>query len=191
MTLLVVGLVLFLGVHSSRFLAADFRARQIAARGEGTWKAVYSIASAVGLVLVVYGYGQTRRAPVDLWTPPHFLYPVTSLLMVVAFVLITAAYVRGNHIKARLGHPMTLGVKTWAFAHLLSNGRLGDVVLFGAFLAWAVATYIHARKRDRAAGTVYPVGAVSKDVITVVVGIVVAAVFAKWLHAPLIGVQPF
>jgi uncharacterized membrane protein len=191
MTLLIIGLVLFLGVHSSRFLAADFRARQIAARGERTFKAVYSIASAVGLVLIVYGYGQTRQSPVELWTPPHFLYPVTSLLTVVAFILIAAAYVRGNRIKARIGHPMTLGVKTWAFAHLLSNGRLGDVVLFGAFLAWGVATYINARKRDRAAGTVYPVGPISKDVVTVVVGIVAAAVFAKWLHLPLIGVRPF
>lgn len=191
MTLLIIGLVLFLGVHSTRFLAADFRARQIAALGAGGWKVIYSIASAVGLVLIVYGYGLTRQAPIDLWTPPRFLYPVTSLLMVVAFVLIVAAYVPGTRIKARVGHPMTLGVKTWAFAHLLSNGRLGDVVLFGAFLVWAVVVYINARKRDRAAGTVYPVGPVSKDVITVVVGIVVALVFAKWLHAMLIGVQLF
>jgi uncharacterized membrane protein len=191
MTLLILGLVLFLGVHSARFLYADFRARQIAARGDRGWKAMYSIASAVGLVLIVVGYGQTRQAPIDLWTPPRFLYGITSLLMVVAFILIAAAYVRGNRIKARLGHPMTLGVKTWAFAHLLSNGRLGDVVLFGAFLAWAVVVYINARKRDRAAGTVYPVGPVSKDVIVVVAGIVVAVVFATWLHAPLIGVRPF
>jgi uncharacterized membrane protein len=106
-------------------------------------------------------------------------------------VLIVAAYVRGSRIKARLGHPMTLGVKTWAFAHLLSNGRLGDVVLFGAFLAWGVMTYVNARRRDREAGTVYPIGPISKDIIVVVVGIVVAAVFAKWLHAPLIGVRPY
>ncbi len=191
MAILIIGLVLFLGVHSSRFLAPDFRARQIAARGEGAFKVIYSIASAVGLVLIVYGFGLTRQAPVELWTPPRFLFHVTSLLMVVAFVLIAAAYVRGNRIKARVGHPMTLGVKTWALAHLLSNGRLGDVVLFGAFLAWGVVTYVNARKRDRAAGTVYPVGPMSKDVIVVVVGIVVALVFAKWLHGPLIGVRPF
>jgi uncharacterized membrane protein len=190
MTVLVLGLILFLGVHSSRIVASDFRARQIAVRGEGAWKAIYSVASLVGFVLIVWGYGQTRHEPIELWNPPHFLYPVTSVLMVVAFVLITAAYVRGNRIKAWVGHPMTLGVKTWAFAHLLSNGRLGDVVLFGAFLAWAVVTYISARKRDRAAGTVYPVGPVSKDVITVVAGVVVAVVFARWLHLLLIGVQP-
>ncbi len=191
MTLLIVGLVLFLGVHSSRFLFADFRARTLAVRGEGTWKGLYSVASLVGLVLIVYGYGLTRQAPVELWTPPRFLYHLTSLLMVVSFILIVAAYVPGNRIKARVGHPMTLGVKTWALAHLLSNGRLGDVVLFGAFLAWGVVTYINARKRDRAAGVVYPVGPMSKDIIVVVVGIVVAVVFAKWLHAALIGVQPF
>ncbi len=191
MILLIVGLVLFLGVHSSRFLFADLRARTIAARGEGTWKGLYSVASLVGLVLIVYGYGLTRQSPVDLWTPPRFLYHLTSLLMVLSFILIVAAYVPGNRIKARVGHPMTLGVKTWALAHLLSNGRLGDVVLFGAFLAWGVVTYINARKRDRAAGVVYPVGPMSKDAIVVVVGIVVAVVFAKWLHAALIGVQPF
>jgi uncharacterized membrane protein len=191
MTVLVIGLVLFLGVHSSRFLAADFRARQIAARGERGWKGLYSIASAVGLVLIVWGYGQTRQNPVDLWNPPHFLFGITSLLMVLSFILLVAAYVPGTRIKARVRHPMTLGVKTWAFAHLLSNGRLGDVVLFGAILVWAVVTYINARKRDRAAGTVYPVGPVSKDVIAVVVGLVAAVVFAKWLHGPLIGVQPF
>jgi uncharacterized membrane protein len=191
MTLMIIGLVLFLGAHSSRFLAADFRARRIAARGEGAWKGLYSLVSIVGLVLLVYGYGLTRQAPVELWTPPRFMFHIASLLNVLAFVLIAAAYVRGNRIKARVGHPMTLGVKTWAVAHLLSNGRLADVILFGAFLAWGVATYISARKRDRAAGTVYPVGPISKDVIVVAVGLVVALVFAKWLHAPLIGVQPF
>lgn len=191
MTVLIVGLVLFLGVHSSRFLASDFRTRQIAARGAGAWKAIYSIVSAVGLVLIVWGYGLTRQSPVELWNPPRALFGVSSLLMVLSFILLVAAYVPGNRIKARLGHPMTLGVKTWAVAHLLSNGRLGDVVLFGAILAWAVVVYINARKRDRAAGTVYPVGPMSKDVITVVIGIVAALVFAKWLHGPLIGVQPF
>lgn len=191
MTLLIIGLVLFLGVHSSRFLAADLRARQIAARGETTWKGMYSVASLAGLVLIVYGYGLARQAPVDLWTPPRALYHVTTLLMVLSFILLVAAYVPGNRIKARVGHPMTLGVKTWALAHLLSNGRLADVVLFGAFLAWAVVTYINARKRDRVNGVTYPVGPLSKDAIVVVVGIVVAVVFAKWLHAPLIGVQPF
>lgn len=191
MTALIAGLVLFLGIHSSRFLAADLRARQIATRGAGAWKGMYSIASAIGLVLIVWGYGQARQVPIDLWTPPRALFGVASLLMVVSFILLVAAYVPGNRIKARVGHPMTLGVKTWAVAHLLSNGRLADVLLFGAILAWAVVTYINARKRDRAAGTVYPVGPVSKDVIVVVVGIVAALVFAKWLHAPLIGVQPF
>lgn len=191
MTLLVLGLVLFLGVHSTRVFADGWRARQITARGERAYKGLYSIASAVGLVLMIWGYGQSRAAPIDLWQPPHLLYPVTSALTLVAFVLVTAAYVRGNRIKAKVGHPMVLGVKVWAFAHLLSNGRLGDVLLFGGFLVWAILSYRAARARDRAAGTVYPVGPRSRDVTTVLTGIVVWGVFAFALHGPLIGVRPF
>jgi uncharacterized membrane protein len=191
MTFLIVGIVLFFGVHSVRMVADEWRTRQIATRGERAWKGLYTLASAVGIVLLVYGYGQTRKAPVDLWTAPAWTYPITSALMLLSSVLIAAAYVRGNRIKAKIGHPMVVGVKTWAFAHLLSNGRLGDVLLFGAFLVWGVLVFVAARKRDRAAGTVYPVGPVSKDVITVVAGVVAWVVFAAGLHMWLIGVRPF
>jgi uncharacterized membrane protein len=111
--------------------------------------------------------------------------------MLVSFVLLAAAYVPGNHIKARLGHPMIIGVKVWAFAHLLANGRLSDVVLFSPFLAWAVADFIAARKRDRVAGTVYPPGDELRTVLTVVAGVVAWAVFVAGLHLWLIGVAPF
>jgi uncharacterized membrane protein len=110
--------------------------------------------------------------------------------VLIAFVLVTAAYVPGNRIKAKLHHPMILGVKTWAFAHLLSNGTLADIVLFGAFLAWAVVDYSASRRRDRANGTVYAPGTGARTAITVVVGLVAGVVFAVWLHGPLIGVRP-
>lgn len=191
MTVLIIGIVLFFGVHSVRIVADDWRTRQVAARGERAWKGLYSVASLAGIVLLVYGYAQTRKAPIDLWTPPAWTYPITSALVLLSFVLVAAAYVRGNRIKAKIGHPMVAGVKTWAFAHLLSNGRLGDVVFFGAFLVWAVFSFVAAKKRDRAAGTVYPVGPVAKDVITLVAGVVAWVVFAGWLHTWLIGVRPF
>jgi len=191
MTTLVAGLILFLGVHSVRIFAEPWRVRTIARIGENPWKGVYSLISIAGFVLLVWGYGQARQQGVVLFEPPVFMRHITSLLMLVSFVLLAAAYVPGNHIKARLGHPMIIGVKVWAFAHLLANGRLSDVVLFGAFLAWAIADFIAARKRDRAAGTVYPPGDELRTVLTVVAGVVAWAVFVAGLHLWLIGVAPF
>lgn len=191
MTTLVAGLILFLGVHSVRIFAEPWRVRTIARIGEKPWKGVYSLISIAGFVLLVWGYGQARQLGVVLFEPPVFMRHITSLLMLVSFVLLAAAYVPGNHIKARLGHPMIIGVKVWAFAHLLANGRLSDVVLFGAFLAWAIADFIAARKRDRAAGTVYPPGDELRTVLTVVAGVVAWAVFVAGLHLWLIGVAPF
>jgi uncharacterized membrane protein len=191
MTTLVAGLILFLGVHSVRIFAEPWRVRTIARIGENPWKGVYSLISIAGFVLLVWGYGQARQQGVVLFEPPVFMRHLTSLLMLVSFVLLAAAYVPGNHIKARLGHPMIIGVKVWAFAHLLANGRLSDVVLFGAFLAWAVADFIAARKGDRAAGTVYPPGDELRTVLTVVAGVVAWAVFVAGLHLWLIGVAPF
>jgi uncharacterized membrane protein len=191
MTTLVAGLILFLGVHSVRIFAEPWRVRTIARIGENPWKGVYSLISIAGFVLLVWGYGQARQQGVVLFEPPVFMRHITSLLMLVSFVLLAAAKVPGNHIKARLGHPMIIGVKVWAFAHLLANGRLSDVVLFGAFLAWAIADFIAARKRDRAAGTVYPRGDELRTVLTVVAGVVAWAVFVAGLHLWLIGVAPF
>lgn len=191
MTTLVAGLILFLGVHSVRIFAEPWRVRTIARIGENPWKGVYSLISIAGFVLLVWGYGQARQQGVVLFEPPVFMRHITSLLMLVSFVLLAAAKVPGNHIKARLGHPMIIGVKVWAFAHLLANGRLSDVVLFGAFLAWAIADFIAARKRDRAAGTVYPPGDELRTVLTVVAGVVAWAVFVAGLHLWLIGVAPF
>lgn len=191
MTLLVTGLVIFLGSHSVRIFADDWRGARLAAMGEGKWKAIYSVVSIVGFVLIVVGYGQARLDPTVLYMPPVWTRHLAALLTLPAFVLLVAAYVKGTRIKAKVGHPMVAGVKIWAFAHLIANGMLADVVLFGAFLAWAVADYLAARRRDRVAGTVYAVGPWSRDVIAVVIGVVAWVAFALWLHAPLIGVRPF
>jgi uncharacterized membrane protein len=190
MTLLVVGLAVFLGTHSMRIVANDWRSATIARRGERAWKLAFSILSLLGLVLIVYGYDQARQATAVLYTPPVWSRHAAAALVLLSFVLIAAAYVRGTRIKARVGHPMVLGVKVWAFAHLLANGTLADVVLFGAFLAWAVLDYIASRRRDRSAGVVYPVGPPSRDAIAIAAGVAAWALFAFVLHGPLIGVRP-
>lgn len=191
MIYLVLGLVLFIGVHSTRILADDWRSRQIARLGEGAWKGLYSVASLAGFVLLAWGYGQTRIDPVVLWDPPTWTRHLAALLMIPAFVLVVSAYVPGNRIKAAVGHPMVAGVKVWAIAHLLSNGRLGDIVLFGAFLVWAVLDFRASRRRDRTEGRRYPVAGAGRTIVAIAVGLVAYGVFAMVLHARLIGVNPF
>jgi uncharacterized membrane protein len=191
MLVFLIGLVLFLGVHSVRIVADDWRSARIARLGEGAWKGLYSLASLLGLVLLVWGYGQTRAAPIDLWQPPLFTRHLASLLTLPAFVLMAAAYVPGTRIRARLGHPMVLGVKLWALAHLLANGRLADLLLFGGFLVWAIADFRAARARDRRDGVVRQAGPASRDAIAIAVGLGAWVVFAFVLHASLIGVRPF
>jgi uncharacterized membrane protein len=191
MALLIVGLVLFLGVHSVRVFAEDTRTGLRSRLGEGGYKGLYALLSLAGLVLIIWGYGAARQNPQLLWLPPVWTRHLAALLTVPAFVMLAAAYVPGNAIKARLHHPMVLGVKTWAAAHLLSNGMLADVLLFGGFLLWAALSFRAARARDRAAGTVYAAGRAVPTVVTVVVGLVAWAVFAFWAHGALIGVKPF
>lgn len=191
MTYLILGLLVFLGAHSVRIFADDWRSRQIARLGERGWKGMVAAVSLLGFALIVWGYGLARAAPLDLWQPPRWSAHLTALLTLPAFVLLVAAYVPRNRIKAAVGHPMVLGVKLWAFAHLVSNGRLNDVVLFGAFLAWAVVDFAAARRRDRLAGTRYPIGTPARDGMVVAAGIAAWAVFALYLHGWLIGVRPF
>lgn len=191
MTALIVGLLIFLGVHSVRIFAEPWRTGVRARIGENAWKGAYSVASLAGFALLVWGYGQARLDPVPLWAPMLWARHLAALLMLVSFILLAAAYVPGNGIKARVHHPMVLGVKVWAFAHLLANGNLADVVLFGSFLLWAALSFRAARARDRAAGTVYAPGTASATIITLVVGTVAWVVFTLWLHVLLIGVRPF
>lgn len=191
MTILIIGLAIFLGLHSVRIVAEPWRQAQIARMGEKQWKLAYSLLSVLGLALVVWGYSLARVAPVVLWTPPPGMRRAAGLLTLVAFILFAAANVPRNQIKSRLHHPMVLGVKAWAVAHLLANGNLADLLLFGSFLVWAVLSFIAARRRDRAAGTVYLAGKASATAITVAAGAVAWALFAFWLHGLLIGVRPF
>jgi uncharacterized membrane protein len=191
MAMLILGLALFLGVHSIRLFADGWRTRQIARLGANGWKALYSLLSLAGFVLLVWGFGLARQHPVLVWVPPMALRHLNALFTLLAFVLLAAAYVPGNAIKARLGHPMLAAVKLWAFGHLLAAGMLHDVVLFGAFLLWAVVDFMVSRRRDRAAGVTYPKGPALRTVLTVVIGVAAWAAFAFWLHVLLVGVSPF
>jgi uncharacterized membrane protein len=188
MLLLSAGLLLFLGIHTFRVAASGTRDALVKRWGEGTWKGVYSLVSAIGLGLIVYGYSQARLSPIVLWAPPLWTRHLALLLMVPFFMLLAAAYVPGTRLKAAIGHPMVASVKLWALAHLLANGNAADVLLFASFLVWAVIDFISLRRRDRSAGRVYPSGDVSRDLAVVVIGAAVWAVFVFYLHRVLIGV---
>jgi len=191
MVYLVLGLVLFLGVHSVRIVADGWREQALARVGEGAYKGVYSLVSLAGFGLLIWGFGVARETPVMLWTPPVGMRHAASLLTLIAFVLLAAAYVPRNAIKARLHHPMVLSVKAWALAHLLANGSVAHVVLFGSFLAWGVALFVASRRRDRAQGIIYAPGSAMGTGLTVLVGLLAWAGFAFWLHGVLIGIRPF
>lgn len=191
MALLVLGLILFLGVHSVRIFANDWRSRTVAAHGEKFYKGLYTVVSLAGFALIVWGYGLARHNPVVVWNPPRGMNHLAALLMLFSFVLLVAAYVPRNAIKAKLHHPMILSVKVWALAHLLANGMLADVVLFGAFLVWAVLDFRAARKRDLDGNVQYAAGTGKGTTIAVAIGLVAYGVFAVWLHGLLIGVRPF
>jgi uncharacterized membrane protein len=197
---LILGLVLFLGVHALRVFAEGTRQKLIGAMGPFVYKAFYSIVSIIGLLLIVSGYSAARIEPIVLYTPPTGMAHAASLLTLIAFVLLIAAYIPGNLILRKLKHPMTLAVKVWAFAHLLSNGTLADVLFFGGFLVWSVLVYRSARRRppvENPGLSNLPAVIASRppsmlaSLVTLVVGIGAWAWFAFEGHAMLIGVAPF
>ncbi|MGB6144970.1 MAG: NnrU family protein [Rhodanobacter sp.] len=190
MLVLILGLVLFLGIHSLRIFADDWRGRQIARMGLMRWKVLYAAVAIAGFVLLCWGFGLARQQPVLLYVPPLWLRPLNALFTLVAFVLFIAARVPRNHFKAKLHHPQVLAVKVWAFGHLLATGMLHDMVLFGAFLLWAVVLFAVSRRRDRREATVYAAGTLQGDVLTVVIGGALWLAFVLWLHLWLIGVSP-
>jgi len=191
MIVLILGLVIFLGAHSVRIYADDWRELQIARLGGNGWKALFSLVSLVGLALIAIGFAQTKSNPIVLWFPPIGLRHLAGLITLLSFILLVAAYLPGTRIKAKLGHPMVAGVKGWAFAHLIANGNLADVLLFGSFLIWGVLDFSSARRRDRATGTVYPAGTWSRDLTAVVLGLIAWAIFAFYLHGWLFNIRPF
>ncbi len=188
MILLIIGLVLFLGIHSVSILAPGWRGAQVMRRGIGAWKGLYSIAAAIGLIVLIYGYGLARQSPIVLYTPPRALRHLALLLMLPVFALLFATYLPGR-LRASTRHPMLLAVALWAVAHLLANGTLADVLLFGGFLVWAIADRISVRRRVVAA----PAGRIDwqlNDAIAVVGGLLFYGVFVMWGHMWLIGVSP-
>jgi uncharacterized membrane protein len=188
METLIAGLILFLGTHSVAIVAPAWRGRMRARLGEGPWKGLYGLVSLVGFVLIVHGFAAARAAPVVLYTPPAWMRHITFLLMLPVFPLLFAAYLPGR-IRTAAKHPMLAAVKFWALAHLLVNGRLADVVLFGAFLAWAVADRISLKRRVPQPLRLAPPGRWN-DAIAVVLGLATYALFVGWAHARLFGVSP-
>lgn len=193
MTLLLLGLALFLGIHCVSIVAPRGRDALAQRIGEGPWKGLYTLVALAGFGLIVAGYSAARQDPVLLWTPPVAMRHVAALLMLPVFVLLLAAYLPGR-IQRTAKHPMLVATKFWALAHLLANGTLADVLLFGSFLAWAVADRISVKRRA-AAGLARPVNGATpraaNDAIALVGGLVLYAVFAFWAHGFLFGVRPF
>ena len=191
MLVLILGLVIFLGVHSVSIVAPGWRTATVARLGERPWKGLYSLASAAGLALIVVGYGLARRDPVVLYAPPAALRHLALVVMLPVFPLLFAAYLPGR-IRAAAKHPFLLAVKLWALAHLLANGMLADVLLFGAFLAWAIADRISVKRRPAAQTHEVPAAppGAANDAIALIGGLVVYAVFVLRAHRWLIGVSP-
>lgn len=190
MLVLILGLIIFLGTHSVRILAPDWRAAQVAQWGETRWKLAYSLLALLGLVLIIYGYSLARQDPVWVWFPPVWARHLALLLTIPAFILVVAAYVPNNGIRARLGHPMLAGVKVWALSHLLANGTLADLLLFGGFLVWSIAGFAVLRRRDRAAGKLPGAASWKGSIVAVLLGLLLWYVFAVYLHVQLMGVNP-
>lgn len=190
MAWLVLGLALFLGAHSAQIFAGGFREGLVRRLGPGPWKGLYSLVSLAGFGLIIFGYGQARSGA-PLYALPPALAHLTFAMVSLGFICIVAAYWPGNHIKRLLGDPMVFGVGLWALGHLLANATPAALALFGAFLVWAIADYVSLRGRARTGIAAAPPARLVNTVLVVVVGAVLAGVFALWLHRPLIGVSPF
>ncbi len=188
MLLFIVGLVVFLGIHSVAIVAPAWRDAQVA-RHEGAWKGIYSLISLVGLVLLIYGYGMARQVTPVVWSPPTFMRHIALLVMLPVFPLFLAAYLPGR-IKTMAKHPMLLSVKFWTLAHLLANGTLVDMILFGAFLAWAVADRIAVKKRPVPRVVPGAPPSAANDAIALIGGLVVYAAFIAGVHRWMVGVSP-
>jgi uncharacterized membrane protein len=191
MLILILGLIIFLGTHVFT-MRREARAAAIARLGEGPYKGLYSLISLLGLVLIVWGFGRYRANDwIDVWYPPVFTRHLALLLVWAAFVCLAAAYLPGR-IKRTLKHPMLAGVKIWALAHLLANGDLGSILLFGSILAWAVLARISVKRRrdevrDHGGPVAEPAGW-RNDILALAIGTILWFAFARWLHPLLIGV---
>ncbi|MBB6484219.1 NnrU family protein [Rhizobium lusitanum] len=190
MALLILGIVLFLGIHLIRVVAPGLRASLIASLGEGGWKIAYSIASIVALIVLIYGFGQARDMT-PIWSPPSWMSHITVLLMLFAMICLAASLLPAGHIATKTKHPMVLSVKIWALAHLLSNGDGAAILLFAAFLAWGVILRISLKRRERA-GEISrrPFVSATYDLYAIILGVVAWGLIIWKLHAWIIGVSP-
>ena len=184
---MILGLILFFGVHTLT-IKRKARAQVIAATGEGSYKIGYTLASFIGLALIIWGFAKYRATGwIDVWNPPIAFKHITVALMLPAVIMVVASYIRGR-IYTTLKHPMLTGIKLWAAAHLLANGDLGSIILFGSFLGWAVYDRISLKHRTDSGGPPIPVGGVTNDLIAVAVGVVAYLALAFAFHPVVIGV---
>lgn len=188
---LIAGLILFLGIHLARVVAPDFRTNMIATRGNGLWQGIYTAASLAGFGLVVWFYGDAVANGPYLYEPPVWMKHINALLMLFASISMGVYFFPAGRLKAALKHPMLLAVKIWALGHLLANGSLAAILLFGSFLAWAVIVRISLKKREQRGQAKLPVaGDVKWDVLSILVGLALYALFVGGLHLWLFGVSP-
>jgi uncharacterized membrane protein len=191
MTLLITGIILFLGLHLVRVVAPGFRQSMITSLGESGWKMGYSVVSILTLVLLIYGFGQARQVTGMLYNPPVWMAHIAIALMLIAVICLVASLLPAGHIAVKTKHPMVLSVKIWALSHLLANGETSSVLLFGAFLAWGVILRISLKRRQRAGdGALRPFVSAKYDLYSVIIGVVAWALITFKLHALLIGVSP-
>jgi uncharacterized membrane protein len=190
MTILVLGLVIFLGLHSTRIFAETARRNAIARLGDGRWKGIYSLLSAVGFILIVWGFARARFSAAQLWTPPPGARHATILLMLASMLLLAGYVVKRSHIAVLVHHPMIWSVAVFGAAHLIANGSAADLALFGAFLVWALADLVSSYARDRRNAVVYPEPDWSATIAAIALGVALWAAIVLWLHALLFGVSP-
>jgi len=191
MTLLLLGIVIFLGMHLVRVVAPGLRASVIERQGKGAWMGIYAVISLIGLLLIIYGFGEASAVTGMLYNPPVFLKHISLLLMLLAFICLAAGFLPAGRIAVAVKHPQILSIKIWALAHLLANGETSSVLLFGSFLAWAVILRISLKRRQRAGEKVLPVfRSASNDLLAMAIGVVAYGLFVWKLHEWLIGVPP-
>jgi uncharacterized membrane protein len=190
MAILVLGLVIFLGVHSTRIVSDGGRDKAIARFGEGGWKGIYSLLSAIGFALIVWGFARARYGAPQLWTPLPGARHITMLLMLLALILLASYLFKRSHITAAVHHPMLWSVVLWSAGHLIANGSVADLVLFGAFLVWSAADLASAYARDRRNGVIYPAPDLAATAGALAIGLVAYGLLLGGLHLWLFGMSP-
>lgn len=190
LSILVVGLLVFVAVHSLGLFVPQLQQNFTAKHGKLAWRGIHSVFSLLSLVAIIWAYGMCRADPTFIWNPPVWTRHIALTFNLLMVILLTSSYIPNNHIKAKIGHPMYAAIKIWAFAHLLANGRLSDILLFGAFLIWAIMGFVINRKRDRLLEKSYGAGTLKGTVTVLVVALLVYFLIVKYLHVLAIGVSP-